>query len=122
VTSLVELQKWLDQIEDLVGILKEKFSAKRIIWSDLPDMGRFTGLPQPLRWVVGLRRNYLRKGLLNWLASQDSLELLEFPNVFAKGNEDISNWIAIDGYHPGEKVYALWAECFVEHFNDDLRT
>jgi len=119
VTSRIAVLDWLEHCSDLAEILKDKFSAKRIIWSDLPKMEKFTALPQPLRWVVGQRKDHLRNALANWIRHQESVELLEFPNIFEssenKPREKIEDWIASDGYHPGEKIYVLWAEQFMQH-------
>lgn len=113
VTSRVSAADWIEQCSQLVDILQNKFSVKRIIWSDLPKMEKFTAMPQPLRWAIGERKNYLRTALVNWIEQKAGVELLEFPDVFNSPTEKIEDWIASDGYHPGEKVYALWAETFV---------
>ena len=115
VTSRVSASAWISQCIQLTEILKSKYSAKRIIWSDLPKMEKFTAMPQPLRWAIGERKNYLRNALVSWIEQQDDVELLEFPDVFNSPDVNIEDWIASDGYHPGEKVYALWAETFVNH-------
>ena len=78
-------------------------------------MEKFTAMPQPLRWVIGERKNYLRNALVNYIDKQEGVELLEFPDVFNSPHENIEDWIASDGYHPGEKVYALWAQTFVDY-------
>jgi len=119
VTSRIAVREWLEHCDDLAELLKNKFSAKRIIWSDLPKMEKFTALPQPLRWAIGLRKDSLRNALANWIKQQENVELLEFPDIFEKSDnisrEKIEDWIASDGYHPGEKIYTLWAEQFVLH-------
>lgn len=115
VTSAIGLTEWLGHCAELANVLQNKFSAKRIIWSDLPEMEKFTAMPQPLRWVIGIRKDYLRDALANWIRQHDVVELLEFPDVFGDSSESITDWIASDGYHPGEKVYALWAQTFFEH-------
>jgi lysophospholipase L1-like esterase len=115
VTSRIGVTEWLGHCAELANVLQSKFSAKRIIWSDLPDMEKFTAMPQPLRWVIGKRKDYLRNELANWISQHDVVELLEFPDIFGDSNESIKDWIASDGYHPGEKVYALWAQALFEH-------
>lgn len=114
ITSKIGIQEWLEDCSTVALLLRTKFSAQRIIWSDLPHMEKFTALPQPLRWAVGQRKARFRSALVNWIQQQDRMELLEFPDVLAASNTKIEDWIASDGYHPGEKVYALWAQTFFE--------
>jgi len=117
ITSFISQKKWRINCQKLINILLEKFSVKRIIWSDLPKMGKLPALPQPLRWVVGQRRNQFRLTLSEIINSQEKVELLEFPSIFENWEIQIDEWIAQDGYHPNAKLYSLWADVFVEHLN-----
>ncbi len=110
VTSRVSTETWLQQVSALVQELDSNFQPQRIFWSELPPMGKFIAMPQPLRWYVGQRRNQLAAALANWINTQDKVELLEFPDIFSEKNERIEDWIASDGFHPGKKVYALWGK------------
>ena len=114
VTSGISVNQWLSHCDEVVRVLKNKFSAKRVVWSDLPSMEKFTGLPQPLRWAIGIRKDKLRAALSDWVVHQADVELLVFPDVFGNSRIEIKDWIASDGYHPGEKVYALWAQTAFE--------
>ena len=114
VTSFVSPGKWIKQCESLIQILEQRFSIKRIVWSDFPKMEKFPALPQPLRWFVGARKNHLRKHLLQYVSVRKNLELLEFPDLLSEPGENIKDWIAIDGFHPGPRVYSIWAEEFVK--------
>ena len=114
VTSFVAPRKWIKQCESLMQILENKFQVKRVIWSDFPEMEKFPALPQPLRWFIGARKNHLRKHLLTYISKKQNLELLEFPDVLSKSEQSIEHWIASDGFHPGPKVYSVWADEFVK--------
>ena len=114
VTSFVSPSKWIKQCELLTQILEQQFLAKRIIWSDFPKMEKFPALPQPLRWFVGARKNHLRKHLVKYIAARKNIELLEFPDVLEEPKENVWEWIATDGFHPGPRVYTIWAEEFVK--------
>ena len=118
VTSFISPKKWIKQCESLIQILEQQFSVKRIIWSDLPEMEKFPALPQPLRWLVGARKNHLRKYLVKYISRRNNLELLVFPDELTESQENINDWIAIDGFHPGPRVYTIWAEEFVKQFLD----
>ena len=114
VTGFVSPKKWIQQCDELINLLVSKYSAQRIIWSDFPKMEKFPSLPQPLRWFMGSRKNHLRKKLLNYILQKKSVELLEFPDLLAEHDMDIKDWIAIDGFHPGPRVYTIWAQEFVK--------
>lgn len=114
VTSLVRRKVWQQQCMQLTELIEQLFGNPEIIWSDLPLMGKFTALPQPLRWIVGKRRNQMRQSLVKWIARQNNVELLSFPDIFSNGATKIEDWIAEDGFHPGEKVYALWGKLAAE--------
>jgi len=118
VTGFIAPKQWIQQCDELINLIKNEFSAKRIIWSDFPKMEKFPALPQPLRWFVGSRKNHLRKHLVNYISQKNGLELLEFPDVLAKQGQDIKDWIADDGFHPGPRVYKIWAEEFVKQLLD----
>ena len=64
----------------------------------------FTLLPQPLRWVLGMRARMLDAARVAAAASlQDVVALTaEFP--------DDAELLAADGYHPGPAACALWAK------------
>ena len=116
VTGFVSPKKWIQQCDALIDCLVSQYSAQRIIWSDFPKMEKFPALPQPLRWFIGARKNHLRKHLVNYIAQKERLELLEFPDLLAEQNQDIKDWVALDGFHPGPRVYTIWAQEFVKQF------
>ena len=114
VTGFVSPKKWIQQCDELVNLLVSKYSAQRVIWSDFPKMEKFPALPQPLRWFMGSRKNHLRKKLVAYILQKERVELLEFPDVLAEQEMDIKDWIAVDGFHPGPRVYTIWAQEFVK--------
>lgn len=114
VTSFISPRKWIRKCDVLIQILEQQFSVKRIIWSDLPQMEKFPALPQPLRWIIGLRKNHLRKYLVKYISNRNNIELLVFPDVLAESQGNIGDWVAIDGFHPAPRLYKIWAEEFVK--------
>lgn len=104
VTSGMRLAAWLEQQAGIVGLLKSKFDARRIIVSALPPMQHFSALPQPLRWVLGRRAARFNAALADALRDDPVCRMLpiEFPFEPA--------FLASDGFHPSAAAYALWAE------------
>lgn len=103
VTRQVPLQKWLNQTATFLDLLTTKFSAKRIYTVNLPPMGKFPVLPQPLRHIIGLRVDRFDAAMAEYQATRPEITRLtmDLPND--------PTLMASDGYHPGQKIYALWA-------------
>lgn len=104
VTARTPLARFVDEQRRLVGMLRERFSARRIVLSGLPPMGRFPALPQPLRWFIGARAVDL-DGALARVAEETGC--LHLPIAFDERITEAE--MASDGFHPGPLVYAEWA-------------
>lgn len=103
VTGGVSLDAWLRQQQQLAELLREKFSAHRILFTPLPPMHHFPALPQPLRSVLGARAKQFNRALEDLLQSQADCQLLAF-NLPMQ-----ADYIAEDGFHPSAVTYGLWA-------------
>lgn len=117
-------RKWLVQIENLLTLIEQQTSARLIIFTKIPPMGKFPALPQPLRWFMGYKAHWFNQGVANWLEQRSDLgskgrkekdvhfsshyELLEIGEVMDK--DSLSTLMASDGFHPGEQIYQRWAE------------
>lgn len=104
VTRQIPLQRWINQTATLLDLLISKFAAKRIYTTTLPPMGKFPVLPQPLRSIIGLRVDRFDAAMTKYQSTRPeitrlTMDLPEDPTLMAS-----------DGYHPGPKIYALWAE------------
>lgn len=93
VTRLTSLLKWQLLVTRLVADLKEKFSCK-IIFLAVPPMNLFTGLPQPLRFTLGVRAAMLD------LSLKRVGELLDYVVWVPSDVEESADMLAEDGYHP----------------------
>ena len=67
-------------------------------------MGKFTALPQPLRWVMGLRAGILDQALKHHPLRGQSFQLI--PSGALLDPE----YLASDGYHPSESGYFAWGK------------
>ena len=89
-----------------MAALRERFGAP-IVFVGLPPMGRFTGLPQPLRFALGVRAALLDRVLVQ---ASSVIEDVFWFDATASFNE---KHLAIDGYHPGESGCEICAEQIV---------
>lgn len=94
VTRLTGLLRWQLQLTQLIPLLTER--ADKIVFLGVPPMEYFTALPQPLRWVLGVRAAMLDQSL------KQSAELLPQVDWLALGMKFDAEHLAEDGYHPNE--------------------
>lgn len=104
VTSGAGLGRWLRNQAALRALLRGRFGARLIVVAGLPPVHLFPGLPQPLRWHLGLRAKEFDKALVRDLTTEPDCCFVPL-NV----TEDASA-MAADGFHPGPEIYALWAQ------------
>lgn len=104
VTGGISDRDWCSGQGRLIGLLRQKFDAGRIILSRIPPMHRFPALPQPLRWYLGRRAERFNALL--------EREVLRHPGCALLDLEDapLEQMMAEDGFHPGPSIYSLWAE------------
>lgn len=86
----------LDQVQ-------QRFSPSQVLITAVPPVGDFPGFPQPLRWVMHARRNWLDAELQRLCAEREACEYLALP-----GPLNVAD-MGADGFHPGPRIYALWA-------------
>ena len=104
VTGMVGLGRWRQQQTQLRGVLREKFSVDKIVVSGLPPMHAFPALPQPLRWHLGSRATEFDRHLQGDTSADPRAIFVDIR--FTSNSELMSH----DGFHPGPRVYAKWAD------------
>jgi lysophospholipase L1-like esterase len=93
VSGLTPITRWQFEITTMIAMLKDHFQAP-IVFMGLPPMGRFPGLPQPLRFALGTRAAMLDLMLKN--------AARVVPGVhWSDSNLELAP-VASDGYHPNE--------------------
>lgn len=107
VTGLTSLLRWSQQIIELTTKLKEQYAAP-ICFCSVPPMHLFSALPQPLRYVLGLRARMLD------LVLSKTAEVSEGVFYLDSGFQPEDQCLASDGYHPSEKGYQVWGELVSE--------
>lgn len=105
-------QPWLASYQALVTELRERFSVRHIVVSGLPPTGQFPAMPQPLRWVIGRQTRQYDGALRTWVTTQPNCSFvgIDAPPGHPLHNVPMKAIMASDGFHPGPRIYAAWAE------------
>ena len=111
-TRMISVDKFMEDQERLVNLLKDDFGVKWVVCSPLPPMHIFPAMPQPLRWVIGRKAMSLNKVLGPWLGSQPGCNFLE-----REFSLDV-RLMATDGFHPGPEAYEIWGEAMAQRIKE----
>lgn len=103
VTSSISAKRWLDQVESLLALLRQRYQPKLILFTDVPPMDHFPALPQPLRWYLGARARSFNNGLGRLFRRRRDEQRVSV--LF----ENDPAMMASDGFHPGPAGYRVWA-------------
>lgn len=105
VTAATPVAQWIGDLDRLHERLR-RLGVQRAIYSGLPPMECFPALPQPLRLYLGLQARRYDRALAHWVAGRGDA-------VHRTVTQTDTSLLASDGFHPGEKGYALWAQQLV---------
>lgn len=100
--NLLGLHAWAQQVA----------GVRYWLHSALPPLQQFPLLPNPLRWVLGRQAEHLNRSLHALLGDQRDRALCHMPGGLSGTAPGL---MAADGFHPGERGYALWGEA-LGHF------
>lgn len=104
VTGLCSPSHWIKLQNRLAQTIDQRFEPKQLIHTAVPPMHGFTALPNPLRWFMGRWATEMNRQLAISLSGKpERIFHQPFKSCSADG-------LAIDGFHPGPRGYALWAE------------
>ncbi|WP_299724480.1 SGNH/GDSL hydrolase family protein [uncultured Tateyamaria sp.] len=109
----VHVTRWQSNYARLIGMLKRRFGVRRIYASGVPPMGAFPLLPQPLRGTLGDRATRFDATLVALCQREPGVVHMPFDVDLDPG------MMAADGFHPGAKVYDIWAERIVAALSED---
>ncbi|MCL1057633.1 SGNH/GDSL hydrolase family protein [Shewanella gelidimarina] len=107
VLSPISARQWRQKQVELVEFLTVVVKCRQLILTQVPPMGGFPALPQPLRWFLGKRCDEFNQQLTQ-LATTAPLILLDF------GAELQPELMAVDGFHPGVQIYQHWGKSVVD--------
>lgn len=125
-TSNVSIDKWQQQIEDIIAIAQRKFGVQQLIFLSLPPMAEMPAIPVPLNHFVGAKASILDGILQQVCATHDGVNYMatDFPRMIkehANGEPiDIAVMFAIDGFHPSSLMYGYWAQQLSERITQLL--
>jgi len=105
-TALCPHAQWLKWQHQLADLVQTRFTPGLLIHSAMPPMHGFLALPQPLRWFMGRWAHEMNRQLADVLPALGQRVMLR-PYL-----GDVEECLATDGFHPGRKGYAVWAEAF----------
>ncbi|WP_457350137.1 SGNH/GDSL hydrolase family protein [Roseateles sp. P5_D6] len=98
----------LDRIHALAT---ERAGVRLSVHCAAPPMQRFPLLPQPLRWFFGRQAARFNVALSSSVEGQASRHVLHLPEAMQRNAVEL---MAEDGFHPGPRGYALWAEALAD--------
>ncbi|QQX79017.1 SGNH/GDSL hydrolase family protein [Shewanella sp. KX20019] len=107
VLSPISAAKWRSQQRELIQFLTSEVKCRQLILTEVPPMGGFPALPQPLRWFLGQRSDEFNQQLSR-LSMSGKFTLLDFSDVLQP------DLMATDGFHPGAEIYRHWGKSVVE--------
>jgi len=102
--------QWLRDMQVLLAALRDRCSPTVVLLSGVPPMQDFPALPQPLRWVLGMKASTLECGLEELARSVDGV--CHIP-LRIGGDPSMA---AEDGYHPSAKGCREWARLLAEAY------
>ena len=127
-TTKVPLDKWHQQIEDIIAIAQRKFGVRELIFLSLPPMADMPAIPAPLNQFVGAKALLLDQTLQQICAAHDGVNYMatDFARMIEEHSNgtpiDIAVMFASDGFHPSSLMYGYWAQQVAERITALLDT
>lgn len=115
-TSSVAVDKWQQQIKDIIAIAQRKFGVRELVFLSLPPMAQMPAIPAPLNNFVGAKASILDGILQQTCMAHDNVTYMatDFPRMIAEHSNgtpiDIKVMFASDGFHPSSLMYGYWAQ------------
>lgn len=107
-TAFRPVDRWREDLRALVEALDARCRPRLILLSGVPPMSRIPALPQPLRWVMGLKSNALDAAAR---ALEDNARVRHVPLAIDTADRGM---LASDGYHPSAAGCVIWAGMLAE--------
>ena len=98
-------------LHQLHALAVERAGVRLSIHCAAPPMQQFPLLPQPLRWFFGRQAAGYNAALSASVVGHPARRVLHLPEALQR---DAAALMAEDGFHPGPRGYALWAEALAD--------
>lgn len=105
------VRRWRDDLRRLLGVLEERCAPRLILLSGVPPVARFPALPQPLRYVLGMKARALDAAARELAASWPGAR-----HVALSLDPADRTLMASDGYHPSARGCAAWARLLADDY------
>lgn len=107
----------LAALDRIHALATERAGVRFSVHCAAPPMQKFPLLPQPLRWFFGRQAARFNAALNSSVAGHASRRVLKLPEEM---QSDAAALMAADGFHPGPRGYALWAEALADQIVSGL--
>lgn len=107
----------LAALQAIDALVRERAGVRLSLHCAAPPMHRFTLLPQPLRWFFGRQAAAFNAALALAVAGQPGRHVVTMPAAWQR---EAHTLLAADGFHPGPRGYALWAEALADQVTAGL--
>jgi lysophospholipase L1-like esterase len=104
-TAFRPVSRWRRDLRDVLQALEQRCRPGVILLSGVPPVAHFPALPQPLRWVMGLKAGVLDLAARELASAHAHIRYV--PLALDTGDPSM---MASDGYHPSAKGCTAWAE------------
>lgn len=108
-TAFRPVSRWSADLRQMLDAIESRCQPKLILLSGVPPIARFPALPQPLRWVMGLKAQ-----ALDVAACEIATKRAHTCHVPLMLDTADRAMMAADGYHPSAKGCTAWARLLVE--------
>ncbi|HYC41583.1 MAG TPA: SGNH/GDSL hydrolase family protein [Noviherbaspirillum sp.] len=108
-TAFSPVGRWKRDLDEVLKIIVRRCQPKLVLLSGVPPMAHFPALPQPLRWVMGMKASVLDHAAKELAIMREAV--CHVPLALDTGDRTM---MASDGYHPSEKGCAAWAELLAD--------
>lgn len=109
-TALTPLKRWRNELRQLLHTLGSK---PILCFAPVPPMRHFTALPQPLRYVIGVRAEQL-DSCLQEICAEASAHYLSY------GPLQHPSLLARDGYHPSAAGYRAMGDALARQMLEKI--
>jgi lysophospholipase L1-like esterase len=108
-TAFRPVAAWRRDLAQLLRALDARCAPQLILLAGVPPLARFPALPQPLRWVMGLKAQALDAAARELARSLP--RVLHVPLALDPRQPSL---MACDGYHPSAPGCAAWAQVLAD--------